>query len=571
MFPPQPSSQSEPPPWLGVNLWKTYPGGPGLGESYNIGLALSGGGHRAALFGLGVLMALRDVGKIDVPVDRTVGVGRMTQIASVSGGSITNAVLAREYFRHTAQLSKPEERDALWERATRHLFQMIVEVGILTKWVLRIVVAVLILPPLVVGAVMLINGSRPAAPWLLIGATAWLSLALLRGKLVERLIRARCFPSPERFGPHLEDLSTSTVEHVFCATDLVMGRPVYFSTRKKGLVFRRTADPPPGAPPRTRKPQAKLDELDLSRLGCTYCAGTIDLAAVVRASAGFPGIPPRRTVWTDLGAKDSQFITVTPSTGFLSDGGIWNNLATQPFEDGFLWGQNPAWVVVVADASAPLRTLAAPGRLQVPGLAEFSALKRQVDIQNTNTVGPRRGAFLDTFRRELISPRDAAFQSERLYLVISAQEGPTSIVQRFEATIAGDLHDGVDAHVDDSERQLRRAARESILARIKQLKAWSSFDSLCRISQVRGAAASPAEKSASSLGLSGGPRDPVAEYPTTLGRVDRQVATALVGRGYANTIITLFLSGLLGEAPRLTAPASWLAGSENWGMRQGDI
>jgi hypothetical protein len=363
------------------------------------------------------------------------------------------------------------------------------------------------------------------------------------------------------------------VEHVFCATDLVMGRPVYFSTREGGLVFRRTADLPPGAPPRTRKPQAKFDELDLSRLGCIYRAGTIDLASVVRASAGFPSIPPRRTVWTDWEAKESQSSTVTPSVGFLSDGGIWNNLATQPFEDGFLWGKYGPWVVVVADASAALRTLATLTLLQVPGLAEFLALYRQADIQNTNTVGPRRGAFLDTFRREMTTPRDAAFQSERLYLTISSQEGPTSIVQRFEAFVAGD-HGDVDAHVDESERQRRRASRESTLARIKQLKAWSSFEFLCRISQVRGATASPAEESASSSGSPGAPRDPVAEHPTTLGRVDRQVATALVGRGYANTMTTLFLSGLLGEAPRLRAPASWLGESENWGTgrsRQGDI
>jgi hypothetical protein len=194
MFPPQPSSQPEPPPWLGVDLWKTGHGGPGLDGSYDIGLALSGGGHRAALFGLGVLMALRDAGKIDAPVDRANGVGRMTQIASVSGGSITNAVLAREYFRHTAERSKPEEGDALWESATRQLFQMIVEVGILPAWI-WIVVGLFMLPPLAV-AVMLIIGSPPAATWLLIGATAWLSLALLRGKLIESLIRAAVLPVP---------------------------------------------------------------------------------------------------------------------------------------------------------------------------------------------------------------------------------------------------------------------------------------------------------------------------------------------------------------------------------------
>ena len=47
----------------------------------DIALSLSGGGHRATLFGLGVLLAL---------VDRGLNM-RVKQIASVSGGSIVNA------------------------------------------------------------------------------------------------------------------------------------------------------------------------------------------------------------------------------------------------------------------------------------------------------------------------------------------------------------------------------------------------------------------------------------------------------------------------------------------------
>ena len=49
------------------------------------GLCLSGGGYRAAAFGLGVILWLIDCGKLE-----TVGV-----VSSVSGGSITNAYLAR--------------------------------------------------------------------------------------------------------------------------------------------------------------------------------------------------------------------------------------------------------------------------------------------------------------------------------------------------------------------------------------------------------------------------------------------------------------------------------------------
>jgi hypothetical protein len=50
-----------------------------------IGVALSGGGHRAALFGLGVLLYL-----VDAEKNREV-----TSIASVSGSSLTNGVVAQ--------------------------------------------------------------------------------------------------------------------------------------------------------------------------------------------------------------------------------------------------------------------------------------------------------------------------------------------------------------------------------------------------------------------------------------------------------------------------------------------
>jgi hypothetical protein len=49
-----------------------------------VGVAISGGGHRAAMFGLGALLYLADAGK-NRPV---------TSIASISGGSLTNGYVA---------------------------------------------------------------------------------------------------------------------------------------------------------------------------------------------------------------------------------------------------------------------------------------------------------------------------------------------------------------------------------------------------------------------------------------------------------------------------------------------
>lgn len=77
-----------------------------------IGLALSGGGHRAALFDLGVLHYLARCGKSR----------QVSQIASVSGGSMTNGFIARSMDYRRASLEK-------FERAAAKLAQQIADHG----------------------------------------------------------------------------------------------------------------------------------------------------------------------------------------------------------------------------------------------------------------------------------------------------------------------------------------------------------------------------------------------------------------------------------------------------------
>lgn len=55
-----------------------------------IGVAISGGGYRATLFGLGVLLYLADVARNN----------EVVTISSVSGGSITNAFVTRTDSDH---------------------------------------------------------------------------------------------------------------------------------------------------------------------------------------------------------------------------------------------------------------------------------------------------------------------------------------------------------------------------------------------------------------------------------------------------------------------------------------
>jgi hypothetical protein len=250
---------------------------------------------------------------------------------------------------------------------------------------------------------------------------------------------------------------------------------------------------------------------------------------------------------------------------FLSDGGIWNNLATQPFEDRFLWGDYGPWVVVVADASATL-DFTSPAPFHVPGWAEIRALVRQAVIQNVNTVSPRRAIFQEGIRRELLFPRDTRFKAERLYPVVSCQETPNNIVARLSAVVERSYDDDF---LVESERQRREERRSEVRSRANALREMPEFRKLCQMAQIEqpsadatrltrgGRLVSGSLRSLSPPGRDVGPGtlDQVAGCPTTLGKVDRTTALALVGRGYANTAVMLYLTLL---ADRLVVPDGWL-------------
>ncbi|HLF92163.1 MAG TPA: hypothetical protein VJB14_01780, partial [Planctomycetota bacterium] len=96
-----------------------------------IGVALSGGGHRAALFGLGVLLYLADSGK-----NREV-----TSITSVSGGSLTNAWVGQEVDYATVLTAEFEEaagrlarriarRGTLWASAGTWIYLLVLALAV---------------------------------------------------------------------------------------------------------------------------------------------------------------------------------------------------------------------------------------------------------------------------------------------------------------------------------------------------------------------------------------------------------------------------------------------------------
>jgi hypothetical protein len=491
------------------------------------------------------MMAMRDAGK------------QPEQISSVSGGSITNAVLAHRYF---AKASKKKSADeALWEQETRWFFETIVNKGVVTKTWIRFLLVFLILPPAACVVIALL-GMLP--PWHVTVpmVIAWATVLFFRGLLIEWLISKRYFGGIFK-GVDLASLGHSKTEHVICCTDLVTGRPLYASTRHGGQIFRRFEDRPVGIGPRTISPKEASHEIQ--DMGVLYSAPTLSVAAAVRASAGFPGIPPRRLQLNGFkrDPDDRGKGVDLSSLAFLSDGGIWNNLATQPFEDGYLWGRYGPWVVMVADASAPL-DYEKPGGFHIPGLAEVRALARQAVIQNINTVGPRRVGYQDWIRRELSSHRNARFWSERLYPVVSCMEMPEDVKARLESAIDDSFW---DSFLDQTEREWREERREKTRKRAVDLgrttdepesssedrhvdpHAARNYRRLSYLAMVDATAQDVSEL------------DPVSSYPTTLGKIDGATAIAIVGRGYANTAVTLYLTGLV---DKLVFPKGWLRGEE---------
>lgn len=529
---------------LDERVLKTGHGGTGLGPSYSVALALSGGGHRAALFGLGVVMAMRDAGKVP------------HQISSVSGGSITNAVLAQAYF---ARVDRPRDSDcddARWQEATEGLFKTIVEKGILTTGWLRALVFLLVAPPV---ALLILGLADRLPPWYVTTAlvAVWAVLVLLRGLLIERLITKRCFGALGRV--HLENLINTrvapenAVDHVICCTDLVTGQPFYVSNRSGGETFRRLEDVPQGVGPRNLPSRDRAREID--ELGIFFRTPRLPVGLAVRASAGFPGIPPRRLALARMeptrGVRREE--RASRSVAFLSDGGIWNNLATQPFQDGYLWGPYGPWVVVVADASAPVPP-DSPALYHLPLIAEIRALVRQVTILNGNTVGPRRAEHHDWIRRELISHRTARFGTERLYPVVSCLERPEELLARLSSAVHEE--DWNLGFLDDVERTWREERRRPSQARAAALRGEETRDHDAGHVDPDARAHFLRLSALSSVDGEDGPDDPVATYPTTLDRVDGSVARAIVFRGYTNAATMMYLTGI---SDRLPLPSGWLA------------
>ncbi len=144
-----------------------------------IGVALSGGGHRASLFGLGVLLYLADSEKNH----------EVRSIASVSGGSLTNGFVAQRVDFHDVQAGE-------FEHALRPFARQLAQSGTFTNAALTPRYRNVLLGTFVIAA-----GPAwflPVSRWIRVLIT--LGLVLVWALLVHLRCSARCSQRPMSSG-----------------------------------------------------------------------------------------------------------------------------------------------------------------------------------------------------------------------------------------------------------------------------------------------------------------------------------------------------------------------------------
>lgn len=329
-----------------------------------LSIAMSGGGFRATLFSLGALLYLVDARGND----------RIDSVVSVSGGSITSAAVAAgcelgtvdlQDFDHVAARIAVNVRRGLLRSAPRAL---VLVVGIIL---------------LSLGLVIESFADWPLdVPWWsgLIGFVLIASALVLRGAALAWLVEKQFLGGAR---PRMGDIG-GNVAHIFAATDLNSGAPLYISTSDGGII----------------------DSPVLETAPCPW----LTLRDAVRASAAFPGgFPPKRVAMSRSGLTwksrtggvddvEEAFMwdgrnriagrVRQPRALFLSDGGVWNNLGSD-WRPRLKEDEMPGSTVrLVVDASAPVASRRMGG-LDAPGVNEVLAVFRTMTILYCNTVDPR--------------------------------------------------------------------------------------------------------------------------------------------------------------------------------------
>jgi hypothetical protein len=509
-----------------------------------LAIALSGGGLRATYFGLGTLLFLVDSGLNK----------RVRAISSVSGGSILSGFVAsRCDFREV----DPESFDAV----AGDLLGRTVRRGLLHSSIVWAYIGLIALAGVVLIGLSLFDFPL-AVPWwtLVAGWFCWAAVLLLRGVVLTFQFRRILFKGEGSVATSAD--VTSSVEHIFCATDLPTASPLYFSTWNGGYV-------------------------------CSPVYGTAEgagfgLDVIVRSSAAFPGgIPPKRLAlwrlsfpgpdaidefawnrrrrdsawirwreerlqkklerterhwWLSTSERNQIILKVRrrierynyhamirrrPSA-FLADGGIWNNLATDPFlvdrlDRGTAYGgrsqtirpARPVELSVISIDSSVSDSYASSRLMIVPVIAELLAFIRATKILYTNTVAPRAATLREEARLR------AAWGEVPRNLAVSLAEGRSDVADHWLADPYGDHAPQND--IEHRARQLQRFEHE-----------WAQ--------DPQGAPfRHSVDRPTPTWAVSEGNGTPIGGYleevPTTLSGLGQAVAMRLMVSGYINAMV----------------------------------
>lgn len=393
----------------------------------SLAVSLSGGGHRATLFGLGALMYLVDVGAN----------AHVSSIASVSGGSLTNGFVGQTLDFRSA------DGPSFRERVASPLATQIAKSGTLFAPVFT----KLYLVALIGGAVLVFAPFVAVSdPWyvrllaFVLVLTLWGWLFGLRGLVCARAFTRTLF-SREGRATSLSDLKKKGLDHVICATELRSAEQVYFSGDFVYSYWLGHGQP-----------------ADLA------------LARAVQASAAFPGgfpparLPTKRHAFagapTDEGGPPEP-----PTQMVMTDGGAYDNMGEQ-WARGFdervqRWPElgmerKPPNRLVVVNASARVPWTPFRRRL-IPLVGEIAALLRVNSVMYINTTNMRRQAIVDSY--------DPARMNEARLpsVLVQIAQSPFVVARAFArgADAAADRAKAVLAALGPTEEEWAKIAREN--------------------------------------------------------------------------------------------------------------
>ncbi|MFJ9949999.1 hypothetical protein [Kitasatospora sp. NPDC091207] len=412
-----------------------------------IGVALSGGGYRATMWGIGALIYLADVGR-----NREV-----VAISSVSGGSVANGVVAQETdYRDSpgpefAGRVRPLIRHCahtglfFWGPSTnayvRSLFAL---AGLACAVTLAGVAATAVDGIRVLSGVLLVAGLLLAAGALVVFER--------RSVVVDRAL-ARVFFHRDGVATPLRDVRRS-VDHVFCATELQSGDHFYLSP---GFTYGY-------------------------RFG-TGAPGGLPLSTAVQVSACLPGAFAVRRLPTDPHRTAPGPAVADPAPAatqlVLTDGGVYDNMADQwltALADRARRADRPPAhyevdeiVVVNASAGMTWRPLP-PSRFPLAG--ELAALVRVKGVMYDVTTSHRRNTLVRWSERR-------AADGEPVSALVHIAQSPYRVADAYAA--AGDrwperatrAKEVLDALGDDpahraawQERTLRSSGTRTVLRKL---------------------------------------------------------------------------------------------------------